>query len=89
MILEYVNGSICTAICLRLMLFRQGKCSHKIFYSIVAYVLTVATASIAIRSFMQQYTQADLAEVLINSIVCICVFISKGNIANILRWQTK
>ncbi|EFR7980690.1 phage holin family protein, partial [Campylobacter jejuni] len=74
----------CAAIAIRLMLFRQGECQHKWSYSLLAYLLIVATGIITIQILMHQYTHVHLWEVVINSIVCISVFMARGNVAKVV-----
>lgn len=82
--LDYLNAGICAAIAIRLMLFRQGECQHKWSYSLLAYLLIVATGIITIQILMHQYTHVHFWEVVINSIVCISVFMAEGNVAKVV-----
>nr|DAX06372.1 MAG TPA: hypothetical protein [Caudoviricetes sp.] len=82
--LDYLNASICAAIAIRLMLFRQGECQHKWSYSLLAYLLIVATGIISIQILMHQYTHVHFWEVVINSIVCISVYMARGNVAKVV-----
>lgn len=82
--LDYLNASICAAIAIRLMLFRQGRCQHKWSYSILAYILIVATGIISIQILMHQYSHVHFWEVVINSIVCVSVYMAQGNVAKVV-----
>lgn len=82
--LDYLNAGICAAIAIRLMLFRQRGCQHKWSYSILAYILIVATGIISIQILMHQYSHVHFWEVIINSIVCVSVFMAQGNVAKIV-----
>lgn len=82
--LDYLNASICAAIAIRLMLFRQRGCQHKWSYSILAYILIVATGIISIQILMHQYSHVHFWEVIINSIVCVRVFMTQGNVAKVV-----
>ena len=89
MVLDYMNAIICGAIAIRLMCFRQKTSQHKFWYSCVAYVLTVTSAAICIRIVMKQYSNVDVSEVIMNLVVCISVYATKGNVARFMRWEPK
>lgn len=82
--LDYLNAGICAAIAIRLMLFRQGECAHKWSYSILAYILIVASGIISIQILMHQYTHVYIWEVIMNSIICVGVFMARGNVAKLI-----
>lgn len=82
--LDYLNAGICAAIAIRLMLFRQRGCQHKLSYSILAYILIVSSGIICIQILKHQYTHVYVWEVIINSIVCVSVFMAQGNVAKVV-----
>ena len=78
------NVIICTAIALRLMMFRKGGAHHQCWASWLAYFIVLAYGSIPFRYFFDHYDNTSWASLVINSIFCAAVYRAHGNIAQVL-----
>lgn len=86
MMLLYINALICAATCLRLISYQRGGATHKPVVAWLAYVLIVATGSVAIRAVLGTYSiPVDPSEVVINAVLCVASFCARGNVAALCR----
>ncbi|AOY00088.1 phage holin family protein [Jeongeupia sp. USM3] len=86
MILLTINALICAAACLRLITYRRDGARHRVLISMLAYVLIVATGTVALRTLLGLYhAPVDPSEVVINAVLCFAVFGVRGNVAELFR----
>ncbi|TJZ75565.1 phage holin family protein [Chitiniphilus eburneus] len=86
MLLLIINAVACAATCLRLLTYRRAGARHRPLYAWLAYVLIVATGTVALRTLLGVYPAAvDPSEVAINIVLCIAVFGVRGNVAELFR----
>lgn len=84
-VLVVCNVLLCSAIALRLMLFRSPGSSYQWWAAWLAYLLILAYASVPFRFIFDHYAHANWSSVLVNSIFCTAVYRAKGNIARLFR----
>ncbi|PVZ79521.1 phage holin family protein [Serratia sp. S1B] len=84
-LLLIINSTACGLLALRLVLYSRSGSAHKPFISITAYLLIVAAGSVPIRALMGDYPAHDISETVINSILCIAVFMVRGNLAQLFN----
>jgi len=80
-----VNAIICAITTARLLTFRRGKAKHNRLMGWLAWLLTVATASVTIRVLTGEYVYTDWSEVLINLLLCMAVCRARGNVGHLLK----
>lgn len=83
--LTLVNGAMCGVICVRLLCYRREGAKYKRWASLLAYLMIVATGSVAIRIALGQYRAVEFSECLLNIVLCISVLTARGNVCDILR----
>ena len=83
--LVLTNVMTCTAIVLRLMMFRKPGGKHNWWASWLAYLIILAYASVPFRFLFDFYFHAHWATVTINLIICAAVFRVRGNVAQLFQ----
>ncbi|WP_374419481.1 phage holin family protein [Chromobacterium sp.] len=84
-VLTLLNGAMCGATCLRLLSYRRQGARYKRWASLLAYLMIVASGSVAIRIALGQYRAIDFSECLLNIVLCLAVFSARGNVCDLLR----
>ncbi|EAA5259347.1 phage holin family protein [Salmonella enterica subsp. enterica] len=79
------NVVLCTLIIVRIISFRRNNCRYKPAISWLAWLLTVSCGIVIFALLSGFYKLADWAEIIINCLFCISLYLSSGNIANILK----
>ncbi|RRW94322.1 phage holin family protein [Pandoraea apista] len=67
------------------MLFRRAAGSHRPAAAWLAYVLTLATASVPIRVIFGAHPAVDVTTVAINAVFCMAVYAVRGNVVDLFR----
>ncbi|EOI3539373.1 phage holin family protein [Cronobacter sakazakii] len=83
--LVLTNVATCSAIVLRLMLFRKPGARHRWWASWLAYLIILAYASVPFRYAFDFYVHTHWASVIINLIICAAVFRARGNVARLFQ----
>lgn len=79
-----LNGILCAAIALRLILFvRTG--GRRPLISIIAYLITVAAGIEAISSFYGIASSPSYSTVALNTALCLALYCLKGNVAELFK----
>ena len=81
--LVLTNVVTCTAIVLRLMMFRKPGSRHNWWASWMAYLIILAYASVPFRFMFDYYLHVHWASVTMNLIICAAVFKARGNVARL------
>lgn len=80
-----LNAIFCLMIAVRLFTFDRNNCRHKVKYSWLAWLMIVSSAAVSLFSFFNLPHRANLAQVLMNTSLLICLLKSKGNISTLCR----
>lgn len=93
-----INALLAATICLRLILYRRERGTHRPLASLLAYVLTVASGTVAMTTLLLsllpetgQLTTAllhasrDHAQSLLNLALCVAVLTMRGNVVDLFR----
>ncbi|MGL5581544.1 MAG: phage holin family protein [Cetobacterium sp.] len=83
-LLNFINVIVCSLTALRLMFFVRENSRYKFGYSLLAYLLIVAMASNVIYLLTGEYSHTHPSELVINFIICVNIFLVKGNIAKLV-----
>ncbi|WP_447881917.1 phage holin family protein [Serratia fonticola] len=83
-ILLNINAIMCLIIVIRLMTFKRKGAPHKRLGAFMAFITMVAAGVVFIRILTETYGQANVAETILNCVVCINVLVSRGNAMQIL-----
>lgn len=78
-----LNATICFFIAIRLFLFKRCENSYKFTYAILAWLLICASASVTVLILFHEVEQAQIAQMIMNFIILVCVMKAKGNIAQL------
>lgn len=76
-----LNIIICFAIAIRLFMFKRDTAKYKIYYSLLAWGLICACSAVAILTLFNQIIHAQIAQVIMNLLILICMFKTKGNVS--------
>ncbi|WP_127958059.1 phage holin family protein [Serratia microhaemolytica] len=81
-----LNAIVCTVTAVRLLTFRRCGAGYVRWGAYLAYGLTLATGSVAIRIVMGTYEgPTDPAELFINIVLCFLVLRSRGNVVQLFK----
>lgn len=80
-----VNALACGLMALRLIAFRRNGASYNRTASLFAYLLIIASGTVAIRILFGEYRTVDPAETLLNIALCVAMFAAKGNVRHFMR----
>lgn len=85
-----INAAVCAVIAGRLLTFRRDGGAHVRWAAWLAYALILATGSVTIRIVMGTYEgTTDPAELLLNTVLCIMVLRTKGNVVQLFKGAKK
>lgn len=76
---------VCFATCFRIVAFRRGSASYKLFPSLLAWVLAAGHGGQALAELMGLYRIGSPFVLVILLVVCALVFRARGNVASIIR----
>lgn len=80
-----MNTTICSLIIARVFIFRRGQCRYKMKFSLLAWLLTVSCGIVIISLLSGRYQLADWAEIVINFVFCISIYLASGNLSNLFQ----
>lgn len=83
-LLSVIDVVICTAIALRLMLFKKTGRTHKRGISWVAAGLILFYGNFGLLWLFGQYKASAWPVVVVNLLVCAAVFAARGNVAKLI-----
>ena len=81
----YINIMIFLFIIFRIITWRRFSSPHKPFFSWVAWLLCMCSLIIIICLILGHYKIAEWAETVINLTLCISLYYSDGNVANLFK----
>lgn len=84
-LLPSVNALACGLMAIRLVAFRRNGAGYSRSASFCAYLLIVASGTVAIRILFGEYAEVDPAETLLNIALCVAMFAVKGNVRHFIR----
>lgn len=85
MTLATLNSLICGACCLRLILFARSGTSHRPWASVLAYLLIVASGTLALTALLGQAVAIGWAQLLLNIVLAAALFSVSGNVVELFR----
>ncbi|MFN2046968.1 phage holin family protein [Pantoea agglomerans] len=88
-LLTVIDVAICAAIALRLMLFSKTGRTHKPGIAWVAVGLILFYGNFALLWLFGHYQASGWPVVIANALICIAVFVARGNAARIISYPTE
>ena len=82
-LLMLVNGLSCGLISARMIGYRRNGAKFSRSASLLAYLIIIASGTVAIRIVFGEYVVIDPAETLLNVTLCIAVFRARGNVSHL------
>ncbi|NBJ34455.1 phage holin family protein [Serratia fonticola] len=82
-LLMVVNGVSCGLMCARMLGYRRNGAKFSRSASLIAYLLIIASGTVAIRIAFSEYRIIDPAETLLNLVLCVDVFRARGNVSQL------
>lgn len=80
-----INIVLCALIIVRVIIFRRKKCRYKPGVSLLAWLLAVSCCMVIISLLSGIYQLAGWAEIIINCVFCISIYLASGNLSNLLK----
>ncbi|MEG2567824.1 MAG: phage holin family protein [Acinetobacter sp.] len=81
----WTDAIACAISALMLGTYQRKGARHRVVGGVMALVLLVACGSVTILIATGRYTHANLAETIINVMLCISLIYSRGNVMKIFR----
>lgn len=82
-LLLIANGLSCGLMSARMLTYRRNGARFNRSASLLAYLLIIATGTVAIRIAFGEYVVIDPAETLLNITLCVAVFRARGNVSQL------
>lgn len=83
-LLHLANALICTAIALRIIAYRRASSRYKPFYSLLAYIITLAAGAVPISALFGQLPWLPLAAAItLNLALLLALIRVRGNLAKL------
>ncbi|MFQ0831240.1 phage holin family protein [Serratia fonticola] len=82
-LLAILNGVSCGFMSARMLVYRRNGAKFNRGASLLAYLLIVASGTVAIRIAFGEYKIVDPAETLLNLVLCVAVLRVRGNVAQL------
>ncbi|WP_029987501.1 MULTISPECIES: phage holin family protein [unclassified Serratia (in: enterobacteria)] len=82
-LLAFANGLSCGLMCTRMLTYRRNGAKFNRSASLLAYLLIIASGTVAIRIAFSEYRIIDPAETLLNLVLCMAVFRARGNVSQL------
>jgi uncharacterized membrane protein (DUF2068 family) len=83
--LVILNVIVCTLVVIRLCFFRKKGATHRRWASWLAYLLILIYGHVPLRFLFDHYDGTRLAIFLLNLVICIALFVVRGNVAKIIK----
>ncbi|WP_447879231.1 phage holin family protein [Serratia fonticola] len=81
-----LNAVVCSLIVIRLFFFNRDGSDFVLWGAILAWLLMIVCGSVTIRIVMGAYEgTTDPSELFLNSIVCVLIWRSKGNVVQLFK----
>lgn len=81
----HANAVVCLLIMFRLMFFNKTGKSYRRGVSLFAYLIILSAGYTAFRIIHGDYMQVDSGELMLNTTICIAVWLAGGNLAKFVR----
>jgi hypothetical protein len=78
-----VNGLSCGLMSARIIGYRRNGAKFSRSASLLAYLIIIASGTVAIRIAFGEYVVIDPTETLLNVTLCIAVFRARGNVSHL------
>lgn len=76
-----LNGAACAITCIAILMYRRNGARYRLWASVLAYALVIATGAVAIRTGYGTYDQpVDPSELCVNFVLCVSMIVSRGNV---------
>lgn len=82
-LLAILNGLSCGLMSARMLAYRRNGAKFSRSASLLAYLLIIASGTVAIRIAFGEYKVIDPAETLLNITLCVAVFRARGNVSQL------
>ncbi|UVE66945.1 phage holin family protein [Burkholderia pyrrocinia] len=76
---------LCTALALRLVLFRRGTSTHRPVASCLAYAIAVAAGAAPIRAAFGVLPPANFVDTVLVGVLCLAVYGVRGNVVELFH----
>lgn len=90
--MTFLNAFICSVIAVCLFLFERKQNRYKLIYAILAWGLICSSSAVAIFTLFNQLQQVQASQTLMNVLILVCLFNTKGNVTHFIHplfWQAK
>ncbi|WP_395263264.1 phage holin family protein [Enterobacter hormaechei subsp. xiangfangensis] len=84
LLLMDANAIVCLLIMVRLMFFRKEGKRHRLSVAVLAYLVILAAGFNAFNILLGHYVQVNLGDLLLNSVICMAVWLAHGNLAKVV-----
>lgn len=84
LLLMDANAIVCLLIMVRLMFFRKEGKRHRLSVAVLAYLVILAAGFNAFNILLGHYVQVNLGDLLLNSVICMSVWLARGNLAKVV-----
>ena len=84
LLLMDANAIVCLLIMVRLMFFRKEGKRHRLSVAVLAYLVILAAGFNAFNILLGHYVQVNLGDLLLNSGICMAVWLARGNLAKVV-----
>lgn len=84
-LIPHANAVVCLLIMFRLMFFNKTGKSYRRGVSLFAYLIILSAGYTAFRIIHGDYMQVDPGEFMLNTTVCVAVWLAGGNLAKFVR----
>ena len=84
LLLMDANAIVCLLIMVRLMFFRKEGKRHRLSVAVLAYLVILAAGFNAFNILLGHYVQVNLGDLLLNSVICMAVWLARGNLAKVV-----
>lgn len=80
-VMLFLNATACAGVCISILMYRRNGARYRLWASLVAYALAIATGAVAIRTLYGTYNEpVDPSELFINIVLCVSMIASRGNV---------
>lgn len=64
--------------------FQEGGKRHRLSVAVLAYLVILAAGFNAFNILLGHYVQVNLGDLLLNSVICMAVWLARGNLAKVV-----
>ena len=83
--LVILNVVVCTLVVIRLSFFRKNGATHRRWASWLAYLLILIYGHVPLSWAFDHYGGTRFAIFILNLVICIAIFVVRGNVAKIIK----